>query len=154
MRTLIAVVLAACGDNAHPIDAAIARQCAATFSGNFAETSTGDGDCASLDADGVLTFSIMSSTLAAPLAIEISIGPHIGAGAYSPALVDDWSALVTSSIDSGCVYSAGRDAVPNGSFALDLDASLHGTLHIDQYLHALVLDDCGSVSTETVEVAF
>lgn len=163
-----AVAAMGCGDNTIAADAAAGDAspvaCAVTFSGNFDETSSGDADCGAVtsrEALGVtLGFRIMSSTLAAPLTIAIDLGPTPSPGTYSPEVVQDWSAIVTSSINSGCVYSAGNDAVPNGAFVLTLDAFdvgarvAHGSLVLDEYVHALILNDCGSVPTEDVALVF
>ncbi len=175
IRAVVLVVLActcapSCGDNEaagdamRGIDAAAAR-CTATFSGNFSETSSGGSDCPMVatdpaSGDVTLAFDVPSTTLAAPLAIAFDLGATPAPGVYSPEIVSDWTALVTSSVDSSCVYSAGSDAVPNGSFTLTLvsiDAgarTAHGSLMLDEYLHAFVLTDCGPVPTEDVELVF
>jgi hypothetical protein len=142
-------LLAGCGDNsARSQDAGLdvgATPCAAAFSGDFAERTSGGSDCPVLRRAGD---------------VAIDLGATPSAGSYTPEITATWSALVTSSVNSGCVFSAGNASVPNGTFSLDLATiapgadSVHGTLVLHTYVHALVLQDCGTAPTEHVELEF
>ena len=162
-RSFVALACASCGGAAAAPDAPAdaAATCSATFSGSFTEASSGDGDCATLSASGadvVLGFAIPSTTIAAPLALAFDLGPAPSPGRYAPEIVQTWSAIATSSVDSACVYSAGQGAVPSGTFTLTLDAidasAAHGSLEVDTFLHAFVMTTCGAVPTETVVIEF
>jgi hypothetical protein len=158
MRMLL-LALVACGgtsaatsDDARCGDAAVCgNACEASFSGNFAELSYSAASCPTLGSD--LAFSIPSTTIGSDLAVSIAIG---GPGTYSSETVATWTAVAARSIgDGGCVYSAGSDIVPTGSFTLDLaNATPHGTLDLVLYVHALQASDCGTASNEAVEVVF
>jgi hypothetical protein len=154
---LCVAALPACGDNLLSLDAAAPVACSATFSGDFSEASRGGSDCATVSSTGELALAIYSTTLQSTLAIQIELGPTPAPGEYAPELTPAWSALVTSSVNSGCIYSAGSTAVPTGSFVLSLDAvapAVHGTLALDAYVHALVLTTCGAQPTEHLAVVF
>jgi hypothetical protein len=159
MRWLL-LALVACGGTSAATAPADARcgdastcgsACEASFTGNFAETSYSDANCPS--AGSALTFAIPSATIGNALAVSITVG---GPGTYSSETVADWTAVAARSIgDGGCVYSAGSDIVPTGSFTLDLvDSSPHGTLDLVLFVHALEASDCGPASNEAVEVVF
>jgi hypothetical protein len=153
------VVAAGCGDNARPAgdrpDAG-AIACTATFHGNFEERSTSRDDCGALDA-GALRFDLPIRALDTSLEVTIDLGAAPTAGAYAPPTVSTWSATAFQRIgNGGCLYSAGADAVPQGSFELTLDTidPPHGALRITQSVLVFPGTDCGDVDTETVELAF
>ena len=148
MKRLL-VVMAACGDPAVPVDAAI--PCEATFTGNFAASATLP-TCATL-AGGALTVTIAADPLAIPLVVTIAL-PSPSPGAYSPATVSAWSATATRDVFGGtCSYNAGATAVPAGSFALSLaDLTPHGSLDVTTYI--LSFPSCGSGQTETTSIRF
>jgi hypothetical protein len=158
MRSLL-LALVACGGNstATPADARCSdaavcgNACEASFTGNFAETSYSDANCPTLGSD--LAFAIPSTTIGSDLAVTIAVD---GPGTYSSETVATWTAVAARSIgDGGCVYSAGSDIVPTGSFTLEVvDSSPHGTLDLVLYVHALQASDCGAASNEAVEVVF
>ncbi|HEX4455847.1 MAG TPA: hypothetical protein VH143_33535 [Kofleriaceae bacterium] len=160
MRSLL-LALVACGGTsaATPADARCSdastcgTACEASFAGNFAETSYRDANCPS--AGSALTFAIPSATIGGDLAVSIAVG---GPGTYSSETVAAWTAVAARSIgDGGCVYSAGSDIVPTGSFTLDLQAggsAPHGTLDLVLFVHALQASDCGPASNEAIEVVF
>ncbi len=124
-----------------------AKECTTTFSGNFTDSST--GTCPTLDT--VLRFSLPAPTInsAATGFIEVS-SPTL----TSQSTPGDWSAVTTR--EPGCVYAAGRGAVPSGTFELKLTSTRppHGTLEIVQYVHALTMTDCGRGDTETIRLEF
>jgi hypothetical protein len=151
------IVVAACGSHAAappdapPADAA-PIPCTATFSGNFAESSTGPANCPT----GMLTFSIPTHALGAPLDVKIELASPT-AGAYSSETVATWSARAVQLIGNGiCLYSAGNAVVPQGSFTLELDSvdPAHGTLAITQYVLVYPETDCGDADTELVRIVF
>ena len=153
----LAIFLAACGSSpAAPPDAAppdaAPIPCTATFSGNFDESSTGPANCAT----GMLTFSVPTHALGAPLDVKIDL-PSPTAGSYSSETVATWSARAVQLIGNGiCLYSAGNAVVPQGSFTLELDSvdPPHGTLAITQYVLVYPETDCGDADTEMVRIAF
>jgi hypothetical protein len=158
----LALALVACGGNSAAVatdarcgDAAVCNgACEASFTGNFVETSYTSASCPSAGS-AALTFAVPSSTIGSDLAISIDVGTA-SPGTYSSETVANWIAVAARSIgDGGCVYSAGSDTVPTGSFTLDLvDSTPHGTLDVVLYVHALQATDCGPASNEAVEVVF
>lgn len=175
MRALLVLVLAiaaaACGGggSSAPVDAkcgdaqVCGSACAAQFSGNFTDSSTTPSNCAAVstgsDDDPQLAFSIESPAIGSPLAVMIDLGASPAAGMYSSETSPNWSAVQARSIDDGgCVYSAGTEVVPTGSFTLALTAidatTAHGALDLLLTVHALEATNCGAASTETVAVEF
>jgi hypothetical protein len=170
VRAAIAIVLVACGGNGNSTtptcaDAgpACGSACAVVFTGNFASSSTSAANCAQVGpgsgGDTVLAFSLGTDDLDAPLAITIDLGAAPVAGAYSSETSADWSALGLHQAAAGaCVYSAGADGVPQGSFTLTLTAidpaTAHGELDVIQYVQAQQGVDCGSGDNEVVDVRF
>jgi hypothetical protein len=146
--------------------------CPATFTGNLDASSTTPANCAQLgagsgsaSADTVLAFALASPMLDAPLEISVDLGASPSAGTYSSETSTSWSALGSRSAPASgsnaageCVYSAGAEGVPTGSFAMTLTAidaaSAHGELRVVQYLQAQAGVDCGSGDVETVDVRF
>ncbi len=160
MRALL-LALAACGDNlAAPIDAGVAAPdaravCAATFTGNFADSSTSP-HCASLTA-GTLALALPIRTLADTLPVQIELGATPSPGFYSSETIATWSARVGVIVGVGaCIYNAGSAAVPPGDFQLTLGSvdDPHGTLALAMPLLASPGTDCGDGDVETVSVAF
>jgi hypothetical protein len=158
---LVALVLAGCGSGAALPDAACgdaalcADACPATFSGNFADHSLAAANCARLDP--ALELSIASPVIGAPLAISLDLGAAPAAGPYSSETVAHWSAVQARSIgDGACVYSAGDEVVPIGSFTLDLADPVgpHGTLAVELTVHAVDGTRCGAGDREHVEIVF
>jgi hypothetical protein len=163
MRRFV-VLLVACGGNSAPApdtcaDAgpACGSACIATFAGNFDSSSESAANCAQVSGSNV-AFAVASSELDAPLMISIDLG-FAGSGAFSSETAQDWSALASRTTAAGeCVYSAGAQSVPTGSFAMTIAsidaASAHGELRVVQYVQAQPTVDCGSGDTETVDVQF
>ena len=145
MKLYALAVLVLCGCGPKP------SVCTATFSGNFADFSTGgcptrEGTLLRVHADA----PAVNSTLSA--AIELGA---TASSLTSLTTTGDWSAVLTR--EPGCVYSAGRGAVPAGTFTLELLHSvepLHGTLELRQFVHALPMADCGRGDLETVRFEF
>ncbi len=154
----LVLALAACGDNTTPTcaDASVCGDaCPVTFAGNFAESTLSAGNCPTLSAS--LDFAIDSPLLGAKVMIELDLGANPPAGNYSSETVTSWHAIGARSIgDGACVYSAGDQSTPTGSFALSLTAvdPAHGTLDVLQTVQALAGTDCGAASTETIAVVF
>ncbi|HEY3803440.1 MAG TPA: hypothetical protein VGL61_12565 [Kofleriaceae bacterium] len=144
--------------------------CIATFSGNFEASSAAAGNCASFQpgmqpSDIELVFALASPMLDAPLQVSIDLGGAPGPGTYSSETSAMWSALGSrsaqasgSNVAGECIYSAGAQAVPTGSFAMTLtsidNAAAHGELRIEQYIQAQAQVDCGSGDNETIDVQF
>ena len=98
----LVVLLAACRDDRAP-------ECAATFSGNFAETVESPTSCATI-VPGMATklaVTVPSQKLDGPLVVEIELGPTPVAGRYSPAMVPHWSAR-GSWLNKACLLTGGR----------------------------------------------
>ncbi len=170
MRGLWLIAIAACGDNAAAIDARIAPDaagvCSATFAGNFAETVVADA-CAAIVPDGVvvghaaLELTIPSATLAATLTARLDLGSTMPSpGAYSSDTVATWNARAVEHIGHGlCIYSAGDNVVPQGSFdltiaALDDSGGATGAAQLVLYVLGSPLTYCGMGDNETVSVRF
>jgi hypothetical protein len=160
---LLLLALAACGSDpvatpdATPCaDAALcAGACPAVFSGNFADHSLEATNCATFDP--TLAMSITSPLIGSPLAISLDLGPAPSPGPYSSEFVPTWSAVQARSIGNGaCVYSAGDQVVPLGSFTLNLsDATTpHGTLELELTVHAVDGTVCGAGDLESVSIVF
>jgi len=179
--TMILLALAACGSGGNgTADApscpdagpACTSACVAVLSGNFAWSGESPGNCAQVGPgsgsaanDSVLAFSIASPWLDAPLAISIDLGAQPGPGTYSSETSTNWSALasrlapgVGSDVQGECIYSAGAQAVPTGSFAMTLSwiegTAAHGELRVQQYVQAQAQVDCGAGDNETIDVQF
>ena len=153
---VVLLALAACspGDAAPPD----ATTCVATFGDNFADTTSSPAACATVTG-GTLTFAIDSQALGSTLAIAIELGAAPAIGTYSSETIATWSTAAARSIDDGgCVYTAGDQVIPHGSFTLSLAAidagTAHGTLEVIQAVHALQGTDCGASDRETVDVVF
>jgi hypothetical protein len=151
--------------------------CAVTFAGGVAETGSVAAGCGTLTlasadggaADGGDTGAAQPSGYALALTassksvtnldINVGLGDAPTAGMFSSDTITDWSAIGVST--NGCGYGAGAEAVPVGSFTLNLtDVSkttpptVHGTLDMTLYVHAPPMTDCGASETETVSLTF
>jgi hypothetical protein len=146
---------AAAADATSCADAAVcAGACPATFSGNFTDHSSVATNCATFDP--ALSLSISSLVIGSPLTVSLDLGAPT-TGAYSSETVQAWSAVQSRSIgDGACVYSAGDQVVPHGSFTLQLDdtAAPHGTLVLELDVHAVDGTVCGAGDVENVSVVF
>jgi hypothetical protein len=154
----LAIALAACSATppVAPPDAPIVeRTCTSSFAGNFVETDTSPAVCPSF-AGAVLSLSLAPQALDAPNAIEIDLGAEPSSGLYTPETVASWNARAVQQTGVGaCLYSAGSDVVPHGSFTLELDATArHGTLSITEYVLPFPNTDCGDGDTELVQISF
>jgi hypothetical protein len=154
----LAILLAACGSDpethvdAPPPDAFVA--CSAQLTGNFAETITSGEPCAALGESG-LTVQLPSMNFVEPYTITFGIGNV--AGDYSAQTVTTWSSQATRMLAHDmCILAAGDQAVPHGDFTLHLDSVVpaHGTLSLDQPVHATAFSDCGDPLVEHFEVTF
>jgi len=151
VRILAALaLLAACGDNA-------SAPCTATFAGGFADSVRSTDACPELH-DGALAITFDSPALGGQVSVELDLGDAATTGRYSSETVFAWHAVEARSIgDGGCVYSAGDEVTPHGSFTLRVDATEpdpHGVLDIVQYVHAIDGTDCGPADVENVHLAF
>ena len=158
MRLAWLVAVAGCGDHgAATADAAIdaGAACTATYRGNFDEDAASPIACAS-SATGSLAISAPSATLVEPLAITIELG-GAAIGAYSSETVGGWDVRGTRLVTNAqCLFVAGNDVTPAGSFTLSLAsvAPLHGTLDLVLTVLQTPFTNCGADLGETVEVAF
>lgn len=157
--------------------------CTATFAGNVDETATTTTACATLAAgsagsgDEELDIDLTAPVSGIELQVAIDLGAAPSATSYTSETVTSWYALGARTVygtgsdnigsDAGsadvpgmCTYSAGGQAVPTGSFTLDLSAvgggsaGVHGTFSVMQYVQAEPTFDCGSGDDETVDITF
>ncbi len=140
------MALAACGPapSTGPV-------CTATFAGNFSDFSRGACPIAAQ----AFEFTADAPSAGARLTGKIELGAGLVPSTFtSHSTTGAWSALMTR--EPGCVYSAGRDVVPAGSFRLVLTAisPAHGTLELTQYVHALPGANCGPGDVQTVRLEF
>lgn len=137
-----AVVLGACGP--------APTVCTAAFSGNFFDASS--GACPTLDGT-TFRFRADAPAVNSALVAMIALG-DVPASATSQTATGDWSAVLTR--EPGCVYTAGRGATPPGTYVLTLSSTvpLHGSLVLEQVVHALPMADCGRGDLETVRLQF
>lgn len=147
MRPVLAVALAlaACGP---PL---AAPKCTAVFTGNVSDAS--EGACPTVQQD--FAFTAEAPSAQARLTGKIALGAGLVPSTFtSQGFGGEWSALMTR--EPGCVYAAGRDVVPTGSFRLVLTSisPAHGTLALTQYVHALPGADCGRGDVQTVRLEF
>ena len=152
MRLLIlAAALAACGTGPGP--GAPDAGCHVTYSGNTSAT-VAAATCASLmsEPDGgagtVLDLSFMAATAdGIRLDVQLELGEDPEAGDLSSETVARWSAIGLAA-KNDCAFSAGSDSVPQGNFTLPLTAitasQAHGSLKLQQYVHAPPQVDCGA----------
>ncbi len=156
MRALaVTLVLAACGDHAAPPIPDAPTGCTADFTGNFAETSSSPANCPTL-AMSTLSFTVEVMQLGAALDISITL-PDAMPGSFSSETVASWSAMAfEAETNSGCVFRAGNDATPEGSFTLTLDsvAPLHGSLSLALAVLTMPGSTCGVDDLETAAFSF
>jgi hypothetical protein len=153
--------------------------CAVTFSGGVAESGSVAAGCGTLTlagADGGATDGsaadagaptpsgyalalTASSAHVVNLDVNIGLGAAPTVGTFSSDTITDWSAIGVAM--NGCGYGAGTEAVPIGSFTLNVtDVSkttpptVHGTLDMTLYVHAPPMTDCGASETESVSLTF
>jgi hypothetical protein len=151
--------------------------CAVTFAGGVAESGSVAAGCgtltlASADAgaadggdagapqpSGYSLALTANSKSVVNLDVNIVLGDTPTVGMFSSDTITDWSAIGVAM--NGCGYGAGTEAVPIGSFTLNLtDVSkdtppaVHGTLDMTLYVHAPPMTDCGPDQTEAVHLTF
>ncbi len=144
-----------------------ASPCHADLSGNFSASSDSSADCASLmqsmaPAGGwVLGFSVPMGATTGTLQAAINLGPAPTTGSFSSETATSWSLTIANAAD--CLYSAGDEAVPTGSFTLNLsslsgidggNATAHGDLQSVLLVHAPAGVDCGKNDVENVSISF
>ena len=162
----IAVLLAACGcsgGGAAPDAAPDASTiCTAVFTGNFDETSVSDR-CATLGiaetGEVELTLMVPAHALDTTMLGVFDLGAAPTPGAYSSRTVSFWRMRAVQRIgDGNCVYAAGTQQVPQGSFELQLTSAstdaMHGTLELTQFILGFPATDCGDGETEQLSLAF
>ncbi len=120
-----------------------------------------DSDAGSLSG---YTLNLIASTQAiAQLKVSINLGSSPAAGSFSSENVGSWSATGISTDGSNCVYSAGPEFVPVGSFTLTLSSvdvpvsgsgEAHGTLDLTAYVHAPPAVSCGIGNVEDIVFDF
>jgi hypothetical protein len=135
--------------------------CAARFVGDYADLQMYGSECASLESEGkdfTLAISVSSPKIDTQTVIKIDLGDQPETGPSSSATLPRWSAISADS--AGCVYEAGNQVVPPGSFTLTLTALdpssgvVHGTLEVLQSVHAPPMKDCGKTNYEQIDVQF
>lgn len=150
MKLLALALIAGCGDDVHR-DA-----CTATFAGNFSDATSSHAVCPTLSDS--LDFAVDSRVLGAQAVISIALPADPAVGDYSSQTLTSWHAVEARSLGNGaCVYSAGDEVTPSGSFRLSLAEVApvaHGTLAVTQYVHAIDSADCGAADIEMLEVTF
>ena len=140
------------------------------LSGNLTDSATLSPGCGVLQTDaeaGTGTFLSLraSSKEMAALEIDVDLGSSPSPGELSPESVGTWSATGATTASSNCAYTAGSEAVPSGTFALNLSAVepaggpggagvAHGTIDLTLYVHAPATTDCGLGDTENVTIDF
>lgn len=138
------------------LDARIA--CSAQLTGNFVEAITTTTNCAqfsTIEGVSVLRVQLMSTNLVGPYEIDIELSRVTGD--YSSPTVTTWSSMATViHAHDGCVLAAGDQFVPHGDFNLHLANATpaHGSLVLDQPVHATAFSNCGTPLVEHVEVTF
>jgi hypothetical protein len=153
-------VLAACGSGPSGTPDA---GCHVTYSGNYA-ASVAAATCASLstEADGgpgtVLEVSLSpASNDGVRLEVQIDLGEDPQAGDSSSETTASWSAIGIAA-QNNCSFNAGSASVPQGNFTLTLTSitasEAHGSLQLEQYVHAPPTVDCGPGDTESINVTF
>ncbi|HEY0249925.1 MAG TPA: hypothetical protein VGC41_00275 [Kofleriaceae bacterium] len=154
MRLLVCVLAACGGTPSVAIDAATG--CTATLDGNVTEAITLPEVCPTSN-DGALQFSIPSMVIGEPIGVQLAVGAT--EGMFSSETVTDWSGIAIRKVapDGACIYRAGSDAVPRGSFTLSLGTQ--STLDMTLAVLARTTDqgdqtDCGAGSTEHLHVEF
>ena len=158
MKSVAALCVAAAACGAAPA-APDAATCALALGGNFDETASSPAFCPTVAA-GELDFTLPSSVLGSPIDAAIDLGAAPASGTYSSETVARWRLIAARSVgvDGACVYSAGDEVTPHGSFTLALTAidqmTAHGTLDAILWVHAVTGTDCGGGDTETVHVSF
>jgi len=139
------------------IDAFVA--CTAQLTGNFVETITTAASCAQFATTDtgapVLQLQLASTNLVDPYAVAFEISQVTGD--YSSQTVIAWSSMATRMLaHDDCLLAAGDQFVPHGDFTLHLASATpaHGTLVLDQPVHATAFSNCGTPLVEHLEVTF
>ena len=138
--------------------------CAARFSGFVTEAGSVTSGCGALTAnpDGgagayALTLEAMSAHVV-NLQVSVTLGATPTTGTFSSDSIMSWSAIGLAG--DGCGYGAGTEAVPTGSFTMNITKVdeagpvVHGTLDMTLYVHAPPMTDCGPDETEDVRFTF
>ena len=179
MRVVVLAALAACGGN--PVipqpdaacgDGGCVVSCTAVLTGNVDETVASQTTCPMLlpgsgNSEGhtMIDFVIPSRMLATDLAVRIDLGALPTLGAYTSETTAIWSALAIQPKPARgtCIFNAGNLADPEGSFALDVNAlttaTADGCLDVTMFVLPYTDEtgnqtDCGSVTTETLQLTF
>jgi len=149
--------LAACGGAKPP------RTCSATFSGNFEDHTEVLANCPRIEHDAVANqwvfkFNVASVKGNTTEQGNITLGANATATSLASDTAADWVASATR--EPGCVYSAGIDAIPVGSFNLTLatvdtaSGEASGTLELHESVHAQPTVDCGPGDEEVLVLDF
>lgn len=160
MRALLFTALsalAACGGSTE------ARTCTADFTGNFSDHTSALTNCPRISKDSTGEGWVFHFKVASPAGQTTDEGTiGLGANAAATSLASGsgsvWATSATR--EPGCVYSAGDQAVPTGSFQLTLDTvdtakgDATGRLELRQYVHAQPMTDCGAGDQEVLVVDF
>jgi hypothetical protein len=164
MRWLAVLGVVACGgtDPVMPavdakLDGSIA--CSAQLTGNFVEAIATATSCAGFGTTAggtpVLQVQFASTNLVEPFEIDFEITQVTGD--YSSQTVMTWHSMATLSLaHDDCLLAAGDQFVPHGDFTLHLASATpaHGSLVLDQPIHATAFSNCGTPLVEHLEVTF
>ena len=95
--------------------------------------------------------------------IDLGATPTVGVFSSETTALNGAHSRSRACMTGACIYNAGMNAIPQGSFTLTLDAldgaTGHGTLDIVQYVLRYVDEqghesDCGPDDTESLELVF
>lgn len=154
-----ALLLAACSSTPAQPDAA--ATCSIVLTGNTTDVAS-PPTCATVAAGdaGGYTLTLAGATpQLARIQAQFDLGDTPSASQLTNETVTAWDFVAVAS-GSTCIFQAGSDAVPLGSFTLTLtsvDAAsgvAHGTLTLLAYVHAPPQTDCGFDDDENVSIQF
>ncbi|MFT3841789.1 MAG: hypothetical protein QM723_32665 [Myxococcaceae bacterium] len=160
MRALLVatlLVLAGCGGSSEQ------HTCTADFTGNFSDHTAALTNCPRISKDSTGEAWVFHFKVASPAGQTTDEGTiSLGANASATSLASGGGSVWATSAtrEPGCVYSAGDQAVPTGSFQLTLDTvdtakgDATGRLELRQYVHAQPMTDCGQGDEEVLVVDF
>jgi len=147
------------------------RNCHVIYSGNYEDLATAVDGCTSFSTSSApvpghelfeLHSAVAGTSAGVNLTVQLDLGVAPAPGDYSPAKVAHWRAIGVAP-STGCRFVAGDTIAPNGDFRLRLlsiasadghPVAAHGTLHLEQSVHAPEKVDCGPGSRETVDADF
>lgn len=166
LLALVAGSSLACGVGPGPLSSG----CRVTYTGNYTDTVSQSSSCVTLlppitvlgvTSGWTLQFVSTSQRAGVTLQGSIDLGSDPAPGSFSSSTVMHWQAVSLS--NSNCAYVASNMATPQGNFALELTTvagldglspTVHGTLHLEQYVQAPPATPCGPGDVQTSDVQF